>query len=416
MLKNFNLLIKITIVMVLFLFLTSDDSKKKEVITKNFFGIHVNNSLDSSNYIVQDNYLNSGSIRFWDTGTSWRNLEFEKGKFNFNSLDRMVSLALKNKQEILLTLGQPPNWATNGKSLSKSGSAYNSLPPNNMEDWRNYVKTVGERYNGKIKYYEIWNEPNLEGFYSGTVNELVNLTKEANLILKEINPDNKIISPSVTNGIEYLDSYFKAGGYKYIDIIGVHLYVSPLPPEETISVINEYKQLLAKYKVSQLPIWNTEWTWLNFNLDGDMAIRNSNFMPEYIASAYLARTFFIDIGMGINRSFFYGFNYSASKIKLVSETDSKWIAMAGIAFKNAVSWLDGAEILDFKYKNGIYLLEFLSNEGKKSYIMWSEKKESRFKLKLDIPKGIYYSVIGEAIEYSGDEFNLTQIPVLFSEK
>lgn len=414
--SRYSWFIKVLLISTLFV-LGSCDSKSKDAIRSNFFGIHINNSKSPSTGAALNDNLGNGSIRLWDARVSWRHLEPQKGKFNFEILDGLVARATKNNQEIVLTMGQPPDWATGGKALTPFGTGYNSLPPENIEDWRSYVRTVGERYKGQIKYYEIWNEPNLKDFYSGSIIELVNLTREANQILKRIDPENKVISPSVTGDATYLNDYLRLGGSRVVDIIGVHLYVSPELPEKSISMIKKYKEVMLKNKVGELPLWNTEWTWLNFRLDGKL--NDTQLMPETMASAYLARQFFIDVGMGIDRSFFYGFNYGASKIRLVDGTNPKWILMPSVAYKNVTSWLTGAEVLDFSYNNrkDIYKLSILSSEGKKAIIIWTKNSLKEFKIPSDFDEeGKYYSVIGEVKEYHKRKVQLTDIPIIVYEQ
>jgi hypothetical protein len=404
---KFSYVIKIS---VMFLLLLSGCEVEKNVIQREFFGMHIANSTKNSSIITPFHNLGYGSVRFWDTRTNWRHIEPEKGTFNFETLDQMVANAKENNQEILMTLGHPPNWATGGISLSKYGQHYNSIPPENMEDWRNYVKELGQRYKGKIKYYEIWNEPNVKDFFSGSMEDLVTLTKEAKGVLKKIDPEIKIVSPSPTGkSTEFLDEFLKAGGKNYVDIIGVHLYIYPSTPEEMIPLITNYKEVMKSNKVDDLPLWNTEFTWVTYMLDEHEV--DSKIMPNVLASSYLARSLLINIGMGLERSFFYGMDYRASKIRLIDLEDPRWLMLPGITYKNLTSWLTGAELIDFTYKDGKYVLTILSTEGKEGIIAWTDELEKKFSLPSGYKDGKYYSVIGEIDKYEDGWILLTNMPV-----
>ncbi|MEW4209500.1 glycosyl hydrolase [Priestia megaterium] len=409
--------IKILLIGSLLLFVGCENEKKNEDrIKKTYFGMHLQNPNIFSSTLNSPHNLGYGTIRLWDTGTKWRNLEINKGEFDFTRLDQMVSEATQYNQEILLTLGQPPNWATGGKSLSWYGENYNSIPPNSIEDWKNYLKTVGERYKGKIQYYEIWNEANVKGFYSGSVEDLVNLTNEANKVLKEIDPNIKIVSPSMADGqagVEFLNKFLKAGGGEFIDVISLHLYVNPSPPEEVISLIRKYKEVINRNNFKDLPIWNTEFTWVNFMLDGE--IEKSKIMPDELAAAYLSRMLLINASMDIERSYFYGMDYESSKIRLIERSNPRWILLPGIAYKNIASWLTGAVIEDFSQEKGYYLLTFESKEGEKGIIAWTEYSKKKIKLPSGFLEGKYYSTIGEINNYSDGEIYLTGMPVLIYE-
>ncbi|PGY12677.1 endo-1,4-beta-xylanase [Bacillus sp. AFS031507] len=423
---SLSYVIKVSVIIPLLLLASCEDQDNQErVVKKNYFGMHIGNSTKFSPIVTPYHNQGYGSVRFWDTNTNWRQLEPQKGHFNFEKLDQMVSTAIKNHQEILMTLGQPPNWATGGKSSSKYGENYNSLPPTDIRDWSNYVKTIGNRYKGKIKFFEVWNEPNIINFYSGSMEELVSLTREANYVLKKIDPNIKIVSPSTTDrntGPKFLDGFLKAGGKEFVDVIGVHLYVSPALPEEAIPLIQDYRKVMANNNVGHLPLWDTEFTWLNFKLNGtEKSIglnETSVIMPTKLASSYLARSLLIGLGMGVERRFFYGLDYPASKIRLIDLKDPQRLLLPGKTYKNITTWLTDSTIQDFSYKflEEIYVMSILSSEGKKGIIAWTEGSKKILKLPSEFKKeGEYVSVIGENDEYSDGKVVLTNIPILVYE-
>ncbi|MGB7760106.1 MAG: carbohydrate binding domain-containing protein, partial [Bryobacteraceae bacterium] len=54
-----------------------------------------------------------GTLRLWDSGTSWTSLEPEQGVWNWQPLDIWVAAAEQHGvRDILLTLGQTPPWAS----------------------------------------------------------------------------------------------------------------------------------------------------------------------------------------------------------------------------------------------------------------------------------------------------------------
>ena len=46
-----------------------------------------------------------------------------------------------------------------------------------LDAWREYVRTVADRYRGRIRYWEVWNEPDLGGFNQMSLEEYVQLQK-----------------------------------------------------------------------------------------------------------------------------------------------------------------------------------------------------------------------------------------------
>lgn len=139
--------------------------------------------------------VNFKSLRLWDAQTTWLLLEPQKGQWDFTILDRFVNEAVARNQNITPVLGQSPTWA----SARPGDVSYNGkgapAEPRDIQDWRNYVSTVATRYRGKIKFYEIWNEPNDRTFYTGSIPKMVELTNEAAAVLKRVDPTITVISP-----------------------------------------------------------------------------------------------------------------------------------------------------------------------------------------------------------------------------
>ena len=101
------------------------------------------------------------------------------------------------------------------------------------------MRTVATRYKGRIHTYEVWNEPNLKMFYSGTREQLVQLAKDAYEVLHEVDPTVVVVSPSVTGGydVPYFSKLLDLGMGRYADVIGYHFYSSPKTPEAAVDVI-----------------------------------------------------------------------------------------------------------------------------------------------------------------------------------
>jgi hypothetical protein len=70
--------------------------------------------------------------------------------------DQIVALAERYGLEIVPRLSNPPAWTR------ADGDARGTFaPPDDLADWGDYVYTVVSRYKGRIRYYQLWNEPNI---------------------------------------------------------------------------------------------------------------------------------------------------------------------------------------------------------------------------------------------------------------
>ena len=241
---------------------------QSQPIPREFFGLHIHRADQGTAWPN----IPFGSWRLWDAYVTWAQLESAQGKWDFSRLDRYVGLAKHHNVEILLPLANTPQWAAARPGEPSGYQPGNASEPGNIEDWRNYVRTVGERYKGHIRSYEIWNEPNAIQHYSGSIGKLIDLTCEASNILKSIDPLNQIVSPAMSAGVnghlDYLDRFLSSGGKDCIDIVAYHFYVPKSGPEAMVPLIRQVRSVMKKNGISQKPLWNTETGWRFPESDG----------------------------------------------------------------------------------------------------------------------------------------------------
>jgi len=239
----------------------------KAVIPNTYFGLHIHH-LDWPTPTPWPS-MPVPAWRLWDAGVCWPDLQPNRGQWQFDRLDRFVTLAEKHRTSILLPLGGSPTWASARPQLPSPYQAGFTAEPANIEDWRTYVRTVASRYKGRIGAYEIWNEPNLKDFWSGTTEQMVILTKEASQIIHAVDPNAMVVSPSATAdfGIPWLVEFLKKGGGQFVDVIGYHFYVAKLP-EELVPLIQRVQQVVTENGLTEKPLWNTESGWMEGSWHG----------------------------------------------------------------------------------------------------------------------------------------------------
>ena len=74
----------------------------------------------------------------------------------WDKYDNIVDLAEQHDLQIIARLGAPPDWS---RSDGVARGAFG--PPDNLQDFADFVDAVVTRYQGRIRYYQIWNEPNV---------------------------------------------------------------------------------------------------------------------------------------------------------------------------------------------------------------------------------------------------------------
>jgi hypothetical protein len=286
---------------------------------------------------------------------------------------------------VVFPIALSPTWAS-ARPTEKSGySPGNAAEPTDLNDWRNYVRTVATRYKGRVHVYEVWNEPNLKSFYSGSLTQLVQLASVAYQTLKEIDPAIIVCSPAFTgpSGIPMFEQYLKAGGAKYADVIGYHFYVNPAPPEEMVAFIQQVKEVMVRNGVGNRPLWNTESGWAIQNAQSVVKPApgkgyNSVVLPQDGAASYLARAYILSWASGVSR--FYWYSWDHGDMGLVDH-DGKTLKSPAIAYGEIQKWLIGARMDSCAADTAETWTCTISRDGRyHGWIVWNPDGRRTFKL------------------------------------
>lgn len=181
----------------------------------------------------------------------WYDIEIS-GKGNFedcrfppchsawDKYDQMVDLADAYQLEIIVRLSSPPDWSR------AAGSALGAFaPPDNFTDFADFAVAVAERYQGRLRYFQIWNEPNGNdewGYQPVDPEAYTRLLCETYQRLKAVDPSIVVLAAALTptnelgganpNGrggnnlsdLIYLQRMYAAGAKDCFDIMSVQGY------------------------------------------------------------------------------------------------------------------------------------------------------------------------------------------------
>ncbi len=250
-------------------------------------------------------------LRLWDTSAVWPKLETDAGVYDFSALDAWLAEAKRLNVDVVFTFGRTPEWATSGSP--DSGCTYGpacNLPPSDIASGDTILKNFTTALvnhslastTAHIKYYEIWNEPDLHGTWAGTPAQLVTMGKDIASIVHALDKTALVIGPSPSTGnqfgIHFLPDYYDAGGAPNQDIVGMHGYVYTggvfsTVPEGIVDTIDQLKILMSANDAGNLPIFFTEGSW--------GGAPNNASMTDDEKVAYLARDYLYMWMNGIDR-------------------------------------------------------------------------------------------------------------------
>ncbi len=374
-----------------------------EPVDPAYFGMHIHRAASNTAWPP----VPFEEWRLWDAGVAWPQLEPERGKWDFARLDAYVTIAAEHHVEILLTLGLTPGWASSRPDEASAYGKGNAAAPLNLNDWEEYVRVVATRYKGRIHNYEIWNEPNVKGTFTGTAAELLKLSQSAYGELKSVDPTITVVSPSATaeDGVTWLDTFLAQGGCAYADVIGYHFYVTPAAPEAMIPLIRKVKESMRRRNCEDRPLWNTETGWA----------KPRAFSSEEEAAGYLMRTYQLNWLMDVRRCYWYAWdNHNWSTLDLTAR-DADRMTKAGAAYGVIHQWMVGGVLRSCSHRrSGIWICE-VEREGSKDRIVWSEEGTADF----TVPpawRAQHISNWAGVTTEAGVHIKVGPAPVLLSEK
>jgi polysaccharide biosynthesis protein PslG len=329
------------------------------------------------------------SLRVLQDYTSWLGMNPAQGKYDFSVLDAFMSNAQAHGQSILLVFSQVPQWASSKPwDNTCRGPVGSCDPPSDLnadgsgtnQHWKDFVTTVVTHsvHNGQghISAYELWNEAYNLWYWTGTDAQLVRMAADAYKIIKSIDPNATISSPSFcfsTTGITWMGNYFAAGGGQYADQIDVHGYVfnrggSLGWPENLTLAMPPFLQMLGQYGQGAKPIWDTESDW-----GADRP--NRHLKDPDLQAAWLARMYLLHASCQISRFYWFSWNDTGLGTLWIPNPNDPGapgtLLEPGVAYQQVYNWMVGATMNPACSVNGtIWTCGFTRSNGYVAQAVW----------------------------------------------
>ncbi|WP_426418677.1 hypothetical protein [Bradyrhizobium genosp. A] len=328
-------------------------------IPLSYFGMHILS--DSSPWPT----LPIGSRRMI-INVNWWDISVGPGQYDWTAFDAIVARSATNGADVVFNLGGSPSWASSNQSAGPCAWGFNGncVAPQ-KEFWTAWISAAVSHAAGRVKFWEIWNEPNDSGFWRGDIPTMVALAQEAYQTIKSIDPTAKVLTPAVysdptggtiaTDGVAWMMEFLRlcrTTAQPCADILAYHgypvnwaelgdqtlmsqriiqtgqgnVYVGvidpasyPLLAEQAIIDVQKYKNIAATYRLEA--VWSTEgglgvWLKNNYGTNGQLpscqavdCLTNPNYLQNRQLSAeYAVKTTMLMQAGGLARSYWYAYD------------------------------------------------------------------------------------------------------------
>ena len=372
--------------------------------------------------------VNYGMQRFWDSPPlQWPSINTASGVFDFSNLDATLATAYSGGvTEGMYTLARTPAWATSNpadstchyaNATSGGGAGQCDAPIDLKSDgtgtnaiWKAWITNIATHVNNPtyllthahIRYWEIWNEPDAQFYWNGSIAQLARLTEDANCIITgrgvihesgngtatpctatAIDPTAKILM-----GAGHADGYVvltyaqnqlycnaSPTGYQLpcpipanaiasaIDIVNFHMKpgnstgnICPAPtpctPETAMQTyVNSIHGLLQPAELAK-PLWNGEASYAEPGFTGA-------YTDADMAASFMSRFYLLNWSLGVNGIAWYTWSDLSNQP-----------AQVQTAYQQTYNWLSGSSLTTPCAANGNIWSCTITKSGTQYLIMW----------------------------------------------
>jgi hypothetical protein len=154
----------------------------------------------------------------------WSLLERSRGLFDWSEVDRIVDPYRAARYEVILCLfGVNP-------AVDPAAPVPGAARPEVLKAWLEFTRAAADHFKGRVRYYEIWDEPNRQPEWSVEhVADYAYLLKLTSVTVRSADPSAEIVQGGLALGEQNLavDLAWQAALYDegiatYVDVLSVH--------------------------------------------------------------------------------------------------------------------------------------------------------------------------------------------------
>lgn len=223
----------------------------------------------------------------------WADIETpERGQYfnaaarrsTWDKYDEIVELADEVGVEIIARIDRAPAWA-------RPNQPHPMAPPADLADYGRFLTVFADRYRGRVRHYQVWNEPNLAKEWGGTPpapDAYARMLRAATLAIKSVDDANVVIaapmaatlenSPRAMDEVRYLRQLYAAGAGDDLDVQAANAFGLEYPPDAppdpdvlNFRRVEFVREIMEEFGLHNKPVWFNEYGWNASPADMDPA-------------------------------------------------------------------------------------------------------------------------------------------------
>lgn len=195
---------------------------------------------------------------------------------SWGKYDDIVDLCERYGLQIIARLDHPPAWTRQDNSILEA-------PPDDLADYADFVYGFVKHYQGRVRYIQIWNEPNIYPEWGNREVDpagYVEMLKAAYQAAKSADPNVYVLSAPLATTLEnfpvrrnlsdliFLEEMYGAGAADYFDILSANAFGFDLSPDDPPSAdklnfqrVKLQREIMERHGDGHKAIWFNEYGW-----------------------------------------------------------------------------------------------------------------------------------------------------------
>ena len=207
----------------------------------------------------------------------WDAIEPARGQFDWAAWDAVFAeLAKHPALTPVVVLNGAPAWARAAADADNP-----QAPPRERADFGAFAAAVAQRYGDRLRYYQVWHEPNIAPHWGAADVDPVGylgLLREAAVQVRAADSDAQIVlaalAPTTESGganlsdIAFLDALYELGARDWFEIASAQPYGFSEPPDAVAHAgrlnfgrVELLRQVMARHGDDKTPLWATAFGW-----------------------------------------------------------------------------------------------------------------------------------------------------------
>jgi len=222
-----------------------------------------------------DRYMSAvraSGASWFRVAVDWSRVERTRGRLDWSATDGVLAAAQRHGLRVLALLSYTPRWAR----IPAAGPSDTHGYPADPQTFGDFARAAATRYSAQVDTWEIWNEPNIEQFFTPAPDVAIYtaLLRSAYTAIHAIQPNATVLSGGLAPATDtapdiapptFVEQLYNSDANRWFDGVAIHPYVYPVLPSDSGSGAYNTFQRMQLIRTSMLnggdaakKVWITE--------------------------------------------------------------------------------------------------------------------------------------------------------------